>query len=266
MAIAASSRAVIFGPLTSYASGVGTAQSNLVTVATPWGIKVRAHRLVASRFLAACVDAEKLPWNPLRIDSFAPRSIRGSTAVSMHAYGLAWDFFATPPNVVPPGGVWTPDNAVPRSFAEVFKSYGFRWGGEFKRVDLPHIEWAEGRPEALVVRPPAPEPIDPQAPLEAEMTSPAVCVSNGTIYRFLHGDDDKLWVKIGNGNWANFNGTGGRPDATLGDGSSPACCVDPANGNVVVVITGTDEKLYESGRAAGASNWSAWTAIGGSVE
>lgn len=109
----------------------------------------------------------------------------------------------------------------------------------------------------------------PPSPLEPDMmpaTSPAVCVSNGASYRFLHGNDDLLWVKIGSGNWAAFNGTGGRPLATLANGSSPSCDADPANGTVVVVITGTDEKLYESSRINGAGNWTAWVGIGGDVE
>ena len=112
-------------------------------------------------------------------------------------------------------------------------------------------------------------PAQPPNILEPDMmpaTSPAVAISNGAIYNFLHGNDDLLWLKIGPGNWAAFNGTGGRPLAQLANGSSPAADADPANGTVVVTITGTDEKLWQSTRVNGAGNWSAWTAIGGDVE
>lgn len=125
---------------------------DLVTVVTPWGIKTTAHRLIAAHFLAACRDAyQTSTWKPLRIDSYNPRPIRGTEddpvpKWSMHSWALAWDFFATPPNVPPPGGVWTPDNPVPADFAHCFVRRGFRWGAEFSRVDLPHIEWPGGLP------------------------------------------------------------------------------------------------------------------------
>lgn len=117
-----------------------------VTVLTPWGLKVQCHEIIQAVFLSACRDAAAVKWKPLRIDSFADRNIRGSKAVSMHAYACAFDFFATPPNVPPPGGVWTPDNPVTAEFAACFERRGFRWGATFARVDLPHIEWPGGRP------------------------------------------------------------------------------------------------------------------------
>lgn len=128
----------IFGP---------PGQVDRITVVTPWGIKVSCHRLIAAVFLQACRDAyTHSPWRPQRIDSYANRTIRGSTSPSLHAYALAHDFFSTPPNVPPPGGVWTPDDPVTVDFAEHFTRRGFRWGATFTRVDLPHIEWPGGLP------------------------------------------------------------------------------------------------------------------------
>ena len=135
---------------------------NLATVTTPWGIRCRVHKLVLPVFEDACAHAcaEVVEWKPQRIDSYACRDVRGSTAKSLHAYGLAWDFFATPPNVPPPGGVWTPDNGLPTAFARCFTERGFTWGATFTRKDAPHIEWAGGKPGKLASSPPsAPRPL-----------------------------------------------------------------------------------------------------------
>lgn len=117
-------------------------RSYLVTVETPWGIRVPVHRAIVGVFQAACREAERVAWNPQRIDSFNPRPIRGSTEWSIHSWALAFDFFATPPGVPPPGGVWTPQNGVPADFARAFTARGFTWGATFSRKDVPHIEWA----------------------------------------------------------------------------------------------------------------------------
>lgn len=134
--------------------------ANLTTVTTPWGIRVRIHRLLVPVFLDACqhAAAEVVEWRPARIDSFACRPIRGtSSTYSLHSYGLAFDFFVTGPNVPPPGGVWTPDNGLPPPFARCFTERGFTWGAQFARKDVPHIEWADGRPSTWPVpqRPPS---------------------------------------------------------------------------------------------------------------
>lgn len=138
--------------------GEACVSTNLATLTTPWGIRVRCHRLLVPVFLDAChhAAAEVVEWRPQRIDSFACRPIRGtSSGFSLHSWGLAFDFFATAPNVPPPGGVWTPDNAVPPSFARCFTERGFTWGALFERRDVPHIEWAAGRP------PLSPQPLPP---------------------------------------------------------------------------------------------------------
>lgn len=136
------------------------------TYLTPWGIRVVVHAVVLPRFAAACDLAKRASsWQPLRIDSYACRKIRGRDAWSIHAWAMAWDFFATPPSVPPPGGVWTPDNAVPPTFAAAFERYGFTWGANFDRVDVPHIEWADGLPDPL---PPTPQEDDDMTPEQAD--------------------------------------------------------------------------------------------------
>lgn len=117
------------------------------TVLTPWGLKARCHKAVLGVFVDACNEASKTSrWVPRRIDSFAHRNVRGSSSVSLHSWALAWDFFATDPGVVPPGGVWKPDDTVAVDFARCFTDQGFTWGATFTRQDWPHIEWAGALP------------------------------------------------------------------------------------------------------------------------
>lgn len=121
------------------------------TVMTPWGIRAEVHQAVAGVFLAACHEAyATCSWRPRRCDSYANRAIRGSYNPSLHSYALAWDFFATPPTQAPPGGVWTPYNAVPANFAACFIRRGFTWGAYWKRRDVPHIEWSGPPPGAYI--------------------------------------------------------------------------------------------------------------------
>lgn len=130
--------------------GVPCTQSNFVLVTLPWGMRVQCHRVVENVLITAANEAARsTKWRPLRADSFACRKTRGASSWSLHAFGLAWDFFATPPGMAPPGGVWTPDNGVPAGFAQPFEDRGFTWGAKFSRVDVPHIEWA-GPPPGLV--------------------------------------------------------------------------------------------------------------------
>lgn len=66
------------------------------------------------------------------------RPIRGYTDKwSVHCYGLAIDLN---PEHNPLGGhvTWS------ASFIATMKEVGFAWGGDFKRVDGMHFQWAEG--------------------------------------------------------------------------------------------------------------------------
>lgn len=117
-------------------------QSKHVTYKTPWGIYVRVNKAVLPRFKLACKRAYEAGWNPKRIDSYACRSIRGSSSWSRHSYACAWDFFYTGPGIPPPGGVWKPTNTFGYKFARCFTDLGFTWGSEWSRPDWPHIEWS----------------------------------------------------------------------------------------------------------------------------
>ena len=122
--------------------------SNQETYETPWGITVTVHKVIKDQFAAGCEAADKASkWKPKRIDSYAKRRIRGGSGWSLHSWPLAWDIFATGPNVPPPGGVWDPDNGVPEDFGKAFEDLGFTWGKRWDRVDVPHIEWADVPPK-----------------------------------------------------------------------------------------------------------------------
>lgn len=121
-------------------------------VTTPWRITVTCHAEVAARFLAACEEAKAASdWRPRRIDSYNKRYIAGTTTWSLHSWPLAWDIFATPPNVPPPGGVRDPVNGVHEDFGRVFERWGFTWGKRWtgRNIDVPHIEWASYPPRAI---------------------------------------------------------------------------------------------------------------------
>lgn len=142
-----------------------------IVVTTPWGVRTQVHRKVAGVFLAACNDAHRTSrWRPQRVDGYNHRPVRGSSSPSLHGYALAWDFFATPPNVAPPGGVWTPHNGLPADFAACFTRRGFTWGATWARSDVPHIEWAGYPPATSASFTPQPEEEDDVA-LTADQTN-----------------------------------------------------------------------------------------------
>lgn len=113
-----------------------------------WGQRVQVHHLIHNHFVRTCIAAHhalnlagKGHLYPKRVDSFVCRRIAGSSSWSLHAYGLAWDMFLTPPGVPPPGGVWTPDHELPHEFVRAFIAAGFTWGGTWTRRDTPHFQW-----------------------------------------------------------------------------------------------------------------------------
>lgn len=110
-------------------------------------IRVTCHKAVEQRLKLALKRAKNFSkFGKLdkveRIDSFACRAIRGSTTLSNHAKGAAWDIFATNPQTPPPGGVWEPTTTYGSDFASCFTDLGFTWGRQWSRRDDPHLEWS----------------------------------------------------------------------------------------------------------------------------
>lgn len=112
-------------------------------VATVWGLRVPFLEPVWAEFVRACQEAASRGCRPpLRIDSYSCRRIAGTSSWSLHSWPLAFDAFMTPPGVAPPGGVWTPDDALDPVLVSTFERRGWTWGGRWGRRDTPHFEWA----------------------------------------------------------------------------------------------------------------------------
>lgn len=64
------------------------------------------------------------------------RYVRGRDGIySIHSWGIAIDLNAAD-NPLAGSSSWSPE------FVDCFKSVGFTWGGEFKRPDPMHFQWA----------------------------------------------------------------------------------------------------------------------------
>lgn len=67
------------------------------------------------------------------------RKQRTGSKLSLHAWGLAWDFGASrDPLGDRPGG---PDEDMPLAVVEVWEAHGFTWGGRWARADQMHFQW-----------------------------------------------------------------------------------------------------------------------------
>lgn len=132
-------RTRIFGPPCSM---------NRLVRAELWGQRVLVHVLLHDHLIHTARAAHEALNAvgahlalPKRIDSYNCRRIAGSSSWSLHAWGLAFDIFRTPPGVPPPGGVYTPTLALHPAFIDAFEDHGWRWGGRWARPDRPHFEW-----------------------------------------------------------------------------------------------------------------------------
>lgn len=102
---------------------------------------IRCHPIAAEPFRRAfgLIYADGL-WNSLKTfgGGYAFRAVRGSDyKLSTHAWGLAGDFDV----------LNNPLGAVPRidlGIVRIFQSVGFTWGGEWRRPDGMHCQWATG--------------------------------------------------------------------------------------------------------------------------
>jgi hypothetical protein len=62
-----------------------------------------------------------------------------SSLYSWHGYGLAVD-------VISAARAWNTTAAWRQAVADVFKSCGLAWGGDWSKPDLPHFQWGKCRP------------------------------------------------------------------------------------------------------------------------
>jgi hypothetical protein len=113
---------------------------------TPWGMTVRLHQLIATRFAVACNDAyASSKWTPALIGSYNNRhNVNNPSEWSLHSWGLAFDFYSTSAYQ---GDIQGPTYAPDPAFRAAFKRHGFYLGAEFHgHKDFPHSEWASAPP------------------------------------------------------------------------------------------------------------------------
>lgn len=80
---------------------------------------------------------------PLRdVQTYNDRLIRGGSSWSEHAFGGALDINPSPSNA------FATTVPLPSNVRDIAAQWGFRWGGDFSRVDTPHFE---ALPKALQI-------------------------------------------------------------------------------------------------------------------
>lgn len=121
-------------------------KSNLVTVTTPYGYKIRVAREAAPAFVGFLGDLKALGYKATDSGSYNYRTIAGSKRLSKHAYGRAIDVnsatnpvqFANSPFFKKRGMV----TDLPKDVSAVAAKWGLRWGGDWKnKKDPMHFEY-----------------------------------------------------------------------------------------------------------------------------
>jgi hypothetical protein len=103
--------------------------------------RITSHRLIANKISDALTAVHGAGlWHALGSYSggYANRPQRGSSKLSTHAFGCAWDFGA---ELYPLGS----DARMPDALVKIFTSLGFFYGGDFAgRRDPMHVQLASG--------------------------------------------------------------------------------------------------------------------------
>jgi hypothetical protein len=130
-------------------------EQNIVTIEVPQlkflpgfhkNGNIQIYKEAAKDLLGAFSDIESagllhlvLSWD----GSYVPRTKRGSSVLSEHAKGIAfdinsrWNTLGRKP--VPEGEKGSVVKLVP-----IFKKHGFKWGGELSRPEGNHFQWSKG--------------------------------------------------------------------------------------------------------------------------
>jgi hypothetical protein len=121
-------------------------RDHIVAVELHTGKRVRLHRLVADEFAEAFrLACEASGYTPASVQTYVPRHTLWDRAkpLSLHSWGIAIDF---DPSLNRMGGTATGGGpSMLRQhpeFIEVFKSYGWTWGGDWRMRDDMHIQRA----------------------------------------------------------------------------------------------------------------------------
>lgn len=148
---------------------LGTPGQNLVTVETPQlrnlragaTAKVSCHKLVApmfKRFLELCEQTGRLKYLLTYEGCYSPRNTRGSSSLSTHAWGAAFDFnYQWNMLERTPAKEGSTGSLIP--VVGIAQACGFAWGGHYRRPDGMHFEPFEIRgPDKLPVLVDHPKP------------------------------------------------------------------------------------------------------------
>jgi hypothetical protein len=116
----------------------GWVQRNIVKVDLPVLGTVRCHRIMIDQLAAALQEIQQAGLADLITDyagCYVPRHMLWNPAkpISRHAWGLAFDIN------VPANGYGAAPTLDPR-IVEVFRRWGFKWGGDFSTPDGMHFE------------------------------------------------------------------------------------------------------------------------------
>lgn len=113
-------------------------RANIVTGQVPILGSVTCHKVIFPQLRAALAEvvarglADKI--NPGEYAGcYYPRFIAGSTSLSLHSFGIALDL-----NV--PGNQRGTVGDIDRSVVQIFKKWGFAWGGDWSYTDPMHFE------------------------------------------------------------------------------------------------------------------------------
>ena len=113
-------------------------RTHIATEAVPILGDVTCNKLIFPQLRAALLEVvDRGLADEIHPDEYAgcyyPRFIAGSTTLSNHAFGLALDF-----NV--PGNQRGTVGEIDRDVVQIFKSWGFAWGGDWSFTDPMHFE------------------------------------------------------------------------------------------------------------------------------
>jgi hypothetical protein len=146
-----------------YGNSAAEVQKNLTTIV--WCPKLAGQKLqvttvndVSKHLLAISAELDEHPeWKDIlrSAGAFTWRSVRGSSHLSAHSFGIAvdlntkyshywqWDCGCTSEDVE-----LSYRNKIPQGIVDVFERHGFIWGGKWYHYDTMHFEY---RPELLSV-------------------------------------------------------------------------------------------------------------------
>lgn len=120
----------------------GSPGSNLVTY-NLFGHEVLIHQLVVPYLdhIQKDVNAAKTGYNFTDVTSFNMRPKIWGGGKSLHSWGIAIDINPDS-NPYQPGNYGPPQTDIPPKIVEIFKKYGFAWGGDWPgERDPMHFEW-----------------------------------------------------------------------------------------------------------------------------